>query len=248
MVDTIEAEADAFPITARNRVKRVHERGKYDKGTVYGILDAAVFCHVAYAIDAQPFATPTLHWRKGDVLYWHGSAASRMLRHLKVGTPACLTVSHIDRLVLARCGFNHSVDYRAAMCFGTAHLVADPEEKAEEMRAVVDRLFPERTASLRQTNTQEARATTIIKMAIDDASAKIRTKGVGDNEEDYGFPVWSGTVALRTMIEKTVDCPRQLPGVERPAYLDIYREGRPLEDALLETQRIYEEDQARRDA
>jgi nitroimidazol reductase NimA-like FMN-containing flavoprotein (pyridoxamine 5'-phosphate oxidase superfamily) len=244
VADPIETEA--FPVTPRNRVKRVHERGRYDRETVFGILDSAVYCHVAYAIDGQPFATPTLHWRKGDILYWHGSSASRMLRHLKVGTPACLTVSHIDRLVLARSGFNHSVDYRAAMCFGTAHIVDDPAEKAEEMRAVVDRLFPDRTAALRQTSVQEAKATTIIKMQIEDASAKIRAKGVGDDEEDYAHPVWAGTIALRTLIDRTEDCPRQLPDARKPSYLDIYREGRPLEDALLETQTIYEEDLERR--
>ena len=246
MSDAIATPEPVFPVTPRNRVKRVHERGHYDHETVFQILDSAVYCHVAYAIDGQPYATPTLHWRKNDILYWHGSSASRMLRHLKVGTPACLTVSHIDRLVLARSGFHHSVDYRAAMCFGTAYIVDDPVEKAEEMRSVVDRLFPDRTAGLRQTSAQEAKATTIIKMQIEDASAKIRAKGVGDDEEDYARPIWAGTIALRTVIDRTEDCPRQLPDARKPDYLDIYREGRLLKDALLETQTIYEEDLERR--
>jgi len=241
-----DLSVESFPVTPRNRVKRVHERGRYDHESVYRILDAALFCHVAYVIDGQPFCTPTAHWRKGDILYWHGSSASRMLRHLKVGTPACLTVSHMDRLVLARSGFNHSVDYRSAMCFGTAYLVEDPEEKAEEMRAIVDRFYPERAAQLRQPSAQETKATTIIKMQIDDASAKIRDKGLGDDEEDYSHPVWAGTIAIRTVIGETTACPRLLDGVERPEGLAPYVAGRRLDDVLLETQATYEADLKRR--
>lgn len=246
MLDEQDDPQGSFPITSRNKVKRVHERGHYDRPTVYAILDSAVYCHVSYVIDGQPFCTPTAHWRKGDVLYWHGSSASRMLRHLKVGTPACLTVSHIDSLVLARSGFNHSVDYRAAMCFGTAYLVDDPDEKVEEMRAIVDRFYDGRAAQLRQPTPQETKATTIVKMHIDDASAKIRSKGLGDDEEDYVHPVWAGTIKLRTIIGETTDCPRLLDGVTRPESVVRYEPGKVLDDVLLESQRIYEEDLARR--
>ena len=119
-----QSDRRLFPSATRNRIKRMHERGSYDKSAVFAILDAALLCHVAYVLDGgQPFCTPTLFWREGrDVLYWHGSSASRMLRHLKIGTPACLTVSHLDGLVLARSGFHHSANYRSAMCFGTARL------------------------------------------------------------------------------------------------------------------------------
>ena len=115
----------SFPVSERNKVRRLHERGRYDKDGVYAVLDAAMLCHIAYVIDGQPYCTPTAFWREGDRLYWHGSSASRMLRRQKAGLPVCLTVTHLDSLVLARCGFNHSVDYRSAMCFGTAHLIDD---------------------------------------------------------------------------------------------------------------------------
>ena len=107
----------AFPVSERNKVRRLHERGRYDKDGVYAVLDAAMLCHIAYVIDGQPYCTPTAFWREGDHLYWHGSSASRMLRCQKPGLAVCLTVTHLDSLVLARCGFNHSVDYRSAMCF-----------------------------------------------------------------------------------------------------------------------------------
>jgi uncharacterized protein len=113
----------SYPIDETNRVKRRHDRGFYDHKTVHALLDAAALCHVSYVIDGQPYCTPTLFWREGSRLYWHGSSASRMLRKLSVGEPACLTVTHLDSLVLARCGFNHSADYRAVMAFGHARLI-----------------------------------------------------------------------------------------------------------------------------
>ena len=116
-------EAPAYPVDAVNRVKRLHERAAYDHATVHAILDASALAHVAYVIDGQPYCTPTLFWREGHRLYWHGSSASRMLRHQATGVPVCVTVSHLDSLVLARCGFNHSVDYRSVMAFGHAVLV-----------------------------------------------------------------------------------------------------------------------------
>jgi hypothetical protein len=110
------APSDSFPVTERNRVKRMHERGSYDQAAVFAVLDASLLCHVAYVLDEQPYCTPTIHWREGDVLYWHGSSASRMLRHLRAGTKVCLTVALLDGLVMARSGFNHSANYRSAMC------------------------------------------------------------------------------------------------------------------------------------
>jgi len=145
----LAAEAPVFPITDRNRVKRVHERGSYDHASVFAILDAGMLCHVSYVIDGQPYCTPTLFWREEDWLYWHGSSASRMLRSQRPGVPACLTVSQLDGLVLARSGFHHSVNYRAAMCFGTAHIIDDAAEKAEALDGVVNRLFPGRAGELR---------------------------------------------------------------------------------------------------
>lgn len=238
---TAETETATYPVTPRNRVKRLHERGSYDRAAVHAILDAAMLCHVAYVIDGQPYTTPTLFWRKGDTLYWHGSSASRMLRHLKAGTPACLTVAHLDGLVLARSGFNHSANYRSAMCFGTARLVEDPEEKIEAMRDVVDRFYPERSALLRPITTQEAKATTIIAMPIDEAAAKVRAKGVGDDEEDFALPIWAGVIPVTTVLGQAQTCPRLVAGVDKPETLSIFPEGGRLDEALRTGQRIYED-------
>ncbi|ATN32640.1 flavin-nucleotide-binding protein [Rhizobium sp. ACO-34A] len=238
---TIEAETGSYPVTDRNRVKRLHERGSYDRTAVHAILDAGMLCHVAYVIDGQPFCTPTIHWREGDMLYWHGSSASRMLRHLKTGTPACLTVSHLDGLVLARSGFNHSANYRSAMCFGTARLVEDPAEKEKALRAVIDRFYPDRSTLLRPTTGQEIKATAVIGMRIEDASAKVRAKGVGDDEEDYDLPVWAGVIPVRTVIGETEASPHLPAGVSKPETLSLFSTGTRLDDALTETQRLYEE-------
>ena len=125
--------ATTYPVDQISRVKRLHERGAYDHMTVHSLLDAAMLCHVSYVIDGQPYCTPTLYWREGSRLYWHGSSASRMLRNLANGEPACLAVTQLDSLVLARSGFNHSVDYRSVMVFGQARLVNDPKEKARAL-------------------------------------------------------------------------------------------------------------------
>ena len=230
----------AFPVTPKNRIKRLHERGSYDRTVIYPILDAAFLCHVAYVIDGQPFCTPTIHWREGDRLYWHGSSASRMLRQLKTGTPVCLTVSHLDGLVLARSGFNHSANYRSAMCFGTAHIVDDPEEKARALKAIVDRFYPGRTAELRPDDAQELKATMVIGMEIEEASAKARAKGVGDDEADYGLPTWAGVIPVTTVIGAPEISPHVPEGVAFPAHLAHFREGRRLDDVLLESQSLYE--------
>ena len=175
-------------MSPRNQVKRLHERGRYDHATIHGLLDASMLCHVSYVIDGQPYCTPTFFWREGSKLYWHGCSASRMLRNQSAGQRVCLTVAHLDSLVLARCGFNHSADYRAVMAFGTAYLVTDADEKERALVAMVDRFFPDRTASLRQSTAQEIKATAVIAMEIEQASAKIRTKGVADDDEDYELP------------------------------------------------------------
>ena len=230
-----EAETiDSYPVSPRNRVKRLHERGRYDRATVHSLLDASMLCHVSYVIDGQPYCTPTFFWREQSKLYWHGSSASRMLRNQTSGQRVCLTVAHIDSLVLARCGFNHSADYRAVMAFGNAYLVTDPDEKARALVAMVDRFFPDRTASLRQSSAQEIKASSVIAMEIEEASAKIRSKGVGDDEEDYALPIYAEKIPVRTVLGAPEPCPRLLDGVDRPASLDGYHEGRLLGDALQE--------------
>jgi nitroimidazol reductase NimA-like FMN-containing flavoprotein (pyridoxamine 5'-phosphate oxidase superfamily) len=232
---TMSEQASAgYPVDQTNRVKRLHERGRYDYATVHALLDSAALCHVAYVIDGQPYCTPTLYWREGEMLYWHGSSASRMLRNLSEGEPACLTVTHLDSLVLARCGFNHSADYRSVMAFGHARLIEDLAEKERALVMMVDRFFPGRTATLRPSTAQEIKATAVVSMKIEKASAKIRTKGLADDEEDYAFPTYAERIPLRTVMGAPEHCDRLLPGVERPATLAGYSAGRLLEDALTE--------------
>jgi uncharacterized protein len=235
-----EGASTSYPLSERNRVKRRHDRGFYDHATVHAVLDASMLCHVSYVIDGQPYCTPTFFWREGTTLYWHGSSASRMLESQAEGLRVCLTVAHLDSLVLARCGFNHSADYRAVMAFGTARLVTDMQEKERALVAMVDRFFPDRTASLRASTVQEIKATSVIAMDIEQASAKIRAKGVADDEEDYELPIYAERIPVRTVLGAPEPCPRLREGVERPATLQGYSEGRLLEDALTEAQRRYE--------
>jgi nitroimidazol reductase NimA-like FMN-containing flavoprotein (pyridoxamine 5'-phosphate oxidase superfamily) len=227
-------EPASYAIDPRNRVKRLHQRAFYDYETVHRILDAAALCHVSYVVDGQPYCTPTLFWREETRLYWHGSSASRMLRNLSDGQAACLTVTHLDSLVLARCGFNHSADYRSVMAFGQARLVTDPEEKRRALVMMVDRFFPDRTAQLRASTDQEIKATSVVTMEIERASAKIRAKGVGDDEEDYALPIYAERLPVHTIIGTPEPCPRLLPNVERPQTLDGYRPTRLLEEAIAE--------------
>ena len=226
--------AKAWPKTARNKLRRYPTRGSYDEPEIYKILDAALLCHVAYCIDGQPYCTPTAFWRDGDRLFWHGSSASRMLRTLASGTPACLTVSHLDGFVLARSAFHHSVNYRSVMAFGNAELVAGEERKIEAARLFVNRYFPGRWESIKRPSAQELKATTVITMRIEEASAKTRTGPPIDDEPDYALPIWAGVVPVRTVVGSPLDCPRQHPDARRGADLSSYRDGRLLGEALTE--------------
>jgi len=233
-IETSQAE---FSVSSRNRVKRRPQRGRYDKATVYDILDAAMVAHIAYIIDGQPFCTPTGFWREGDLLYWHGSAASRMIRFQSPGVPVCVTVTHLDAIVLARSGFHHSVNYRSVMAFGRAHLVEDPSEKRGAMDGFVDRFFPGRSREIRRPTAKEIKATSFIVMEMEEASGKIRDTHVSDDEEDYALPVWAARLPIRQVLGAPEPCPRQLPGLAVPDGLSPYRDGSRLEDALLEAYR-----------
>lgn len=225
---------ESYPVDETNRVKRRPDRGHYDYETVHALLDAAVLCHVSYVIDGQPYCTPTLFWREGSRLYWHGSSASRMLRNLSEGEPACLTVTHLDSLVLARCGFNHSADYRSVMAFGRARLVEDQAEKERALVMMVDRLYPGRTSQLRQSSTQEVKATAVVYMDIEKASAKVRARGVVDEDEDYELPIYAERLPIYTVIGNPEPCPQLKEGVLRPDNLAPYSQGRLLEQATRE--------------
>jgi len=212
--------AERFQPTLKTRVRRLPKRGHYDRPTVHAVLDAGVICHVGYAIDSQPYVTPTSYWREGDRLYWHGSSASRMLRHLKQGVPACVTVTHVDGFVLARSGFHHSINYRSVMAFGTAQLVPEADKLAV-LENFVERLFPGRWLELRPPTRQELKATTVLWMDLDEVSAKIRTGPPVDDEEDYALPVWAGVLPLRATAGLPEPDPRLAPGIDAPAYLDL---------------------------
>lgn len=209
----------SFSATARSKLKRLPKRGHYDRDTVYAVLDAGFVCHVGYAIDAQPYVTPTCYWREGDALYWHGSAASRMLRHLEKGVECCLTVTHVDALVLARSGFHHSINYRSAMIFGRAHKIEDPQDKLARMEAFIERMFPGRWQGLRPVTRQELKGTTVLGMAIGEASAKIRSGPPVDDDADYALPIWAGLVPVRQVAGAPADDGRLAAGAEVPRNL-----------------------------
>ena len=231
--------APEFDISRRNRVVRRPARGKYDKATVYDILDSALVCHIAYVIDGQPYCTPTSFWREGDHLYWHGSSASRMLRSQAAGIPVCLTVTHTDAIVLARCGFNHSINYRSVMAYGRAHVIEDEAEKLAAMDSFLDRYFPGRSKLVRPATDKETRATTFVGMAIEQASGKIRNEPVHDDEEDYAVPAWTALIPIRTVVGEAQECPRQMAGVMRPPGMEAYTDGRALDEVMAETYRTY---------
>ena len=236
----MDETAPAFPVTQRNRVRRRPMRGHYDHATVFAILDAAMVCHIAYVIDGQPYCTPTAFWREGEHLYWHGSSASRMLRAEAKGIPVCLTVTHMDAIVLARCGFNHSINYRSVMAFGRAAPIAGTAAKLRAMDAFIDRFFPGRAAALRPPSAQEIKATMLVGMRIEDASAKIRDVGVHDDEADYAVPVWTELLPVETVLGPPVPCPRQLPGLSREAGgTAAYRAGRRLDAVMQEMAAAY---------
>ncbi|HEY4163136.1 MAG TPA: pyridoxamine 5'-phosphate oxidase family protein [Dongiaceae bacterium] len=224
----------AFQPTNRSRVKRLHERGHYDFETVHAVLDAGMLAHIAYVIDGQPYVTPTSYWRDGNRLYWHGSSASRMLRFQAPGVPVCITVTHLDGLVLARSGFHHSINYRSVMAFGNAQIVDDPKEKIDQLNRFVDRLFPGRNETLRGIDPQEAKATTVLWMEIDEASAKIRTGPPKDDEPDYALDCWAGIIPIAQVIGAAIPDPKLKEGIGWPEHLSRFAADRRLDTALFE--------------
>jgi uncharacterized protein len=178
------------------RVKREPQRGVYERETIDAILDEALVCHLGFAIDGQPYVIPTLHARVGDRLYVHGSAASRMLRHAAADARICVTVTLLDGLVLARSVFNHSIDYRSVVVLGTPTLVEDVAEKREALHAFTEHIAPGRWDEARQPTDKELKATWILSIPLDEASAKIRTGPPEDEPEDRDLPVWAGVVPI----------------------------------------------------
>jgi nitroimidazol reductase NimA-like FMN-containing flavoprotein (pyridoxamine 5'-phosphate oxidase superfamily) len=184
----------------RIRVRRQPTRGRYDRATIDAILDEALICHLGFEVDGQPHVIPTLHARVGDRLYVHGSAASRMLRHAASGARMCATVTLFDGLVLARSVFNHSINYRSVVVFGTATRV-EGDEKRQALRALTEQLAPGRWEEARQPTEQELKATSILSLPLDEASAKVRTGTEEDDPEDLELPVWAGVVPVHLAAE-----------------------------------------------
>ena len=187
---------ESYPVDSRNKVKRIPKRGHYDQATVYEILDASFLCHIGFSVDGQPFVIPTSYGRKDNTIYLHGATTSRMMVNLEKGIPLCLTVTHLDGLVLARSAFHHSMNYRSAVVFGTATLV-EGEEKLQGLEIISEQILKGRWAESRQPLDKELKATTVLRLDIEQASAKIRTGPPGDDKEDYALPIWAGVVPCK---------------------------------------------------
>ena len=228
---------NSFTPTSRSRAKRRHDRASYDEAAVFGALDAAFIAHIGYVIDGQPYVTPTAYWRTGRKLYWHGSSASRMLRSQEEGVPVCVTVTQLDGLVMARSGFNHSLNYRSVMAFGTAHIIDDMDEKLRELDRFIDRLYPGRRQSLRVNEAQEIKATTVIGMEIEEAALKIRNAGPKDDEPDYALECWAGIIPIQQVIGTPVADPDRKKDIPYPAGLGDYQAGASLDAVMLKVAR-----------
>ena len=212
-----------FTPTDRTQVKRLPKRGHYERETVYSILDTAFVCHVGFSVDGQPFVIPTNFGRSGDTLYLHGSAASRMLKTLSGGVPVCVTVTHVDGLVLARSAFHHSVNYRSVVILGKAQLVEDPAEKMEALRIFTEHVMKGRWSDVRIPTEQELKATIVLSLPLEEVSAKVRTGGPIDDEADYALPVWAGVLPLETVAKAPLPDAQRKNDPPIPEYLKNYK-------------------------
>lgn len=227
MQGTTQTQTPSQPDTAytpsdRTVPTRSPDRASYDRDLVHAILDEAYVCHLGFVRDGAPVVLPTLYARVGERLYVHGSTGSRPLRaagQADPGLPVCLTVTHVDGLVLARSAFHHSINYRSVVVHGVAHDVTDPEEKRQALDALVDHVVPGRSADSRPANKKELAATAVIRLDLDEVSAKLRTGGVNDEPEDLALPHWAGVVPVRRTYGTPDADPGLAPGTELPGYL-----------------------------
>lgn len=209
-------------VTERSQLRRLPKRGSHELETVCEILDAAFLAHVGFNVNQQPFVIPTLFGREGEVLYLHGSAASRMLRELETGVAACVTVTLVDGLVLARSAFHHSMNYRSVVAFGTARSIADPEQKTEALRVISEHLIAGRWDDVRPPTDKELKATAVLEFIIDEVSAKVRTGPPLDDEEDYVLSVWAGVLPLGLAPTRPVPDSRLVAATPVPEYVQRY--------------------------
>jgi len=212
-------------VSDRSQVRRLPKRGSHEAELIREILDAGFLAHVGFCVDGQPFVIPTLFGRKEDELYLHGSAASRMLRELETGVQACVTVTVVDGLVLARSAFHHSMNYRSVVAFGTAKKIEDPEQKNEALRTISEHLIAGRWAEVREPTEKELKATGVLEFTIEDASAKVRTGPPLDDEEDYALSVWAGVLPVTLRAGTPVPDERLSAAVTVPDYVAQYRNG-----------------------
>ncbi len=212
--------------TPRTRVVREPERGVYDRATAYEILDEGFLCHVGFSVDGQPYVIPTSYGREGAKLYIHGSAASRMLRRMKEGVQVCVTVTLLDGLVLARSIFNHSMNYRSVVVLGKATLVDDPAEKLAALKLLSEHIIPGRWDDVRQPNEREMKATSVLRVPIEEFSAKVRQGPAVDDAEDMSFPTWAGVVPLEMKVGEPIRDEKLGPARALPGYVATYSRAR----------------------
>jgi uncharacterized protein len=222
MSDTV-LEQSASLQSSRTTVKRLAKRAGYDRDTINVILDEALICHVGFVADGSPVVIPTIHTRIGETLYFHGSAASRMLRSLREGVDVCVTVTILDGLVMARSAFHHSMNYRSVVVMGKGREVVEREEKLLVLEALVEHVCAGRGRDARAPNETELKQTLVIAMPLAEASAKIRSGPALDDEEDYALPVWAGVIPLAITPSAPIDDERLVPGVSAPEYAKSYR-------------------------
>jgi nitroimidazol reductase NimA-like FMN-containing flavoprotein (pyridoxamine 5'-phosphate oxidase superfamily) len=217
----------SFPPTPRTTLKRLAARGRFDRAAVHAVLDEGLVCHVAFVADGSPVIIPTAYARLGDAIYLHGSSGNRMLRSLCSGQPACITVTLVDGLVLARSAFHHSMNYRSVVLFGTGEKVTDRDEHARALAAVVEHIVPGRSPFVRQPNREEILQTLVVRFPIEEVSMKERMGGPIDDEEDHALETWAGTIPLRLVPGSPVDDPLVPPRASVPPHATGYR--RPAE-------------------
>lgn len=210
-------------LTKRTELRRIPSRGAHDWETINGILDASFLACVGFCVEAQPFVIPTLYGREGEKLYLHGSAVSRMLRELGTGVPACVTVTLVDGLVLARSAFHHSMNYRSVVAFGPARKVEDPEQKINCLRVISEHVLAGRWADVRGPSEKELKATTVLEFSIEEASAKVRSGPPVDDESDYELPIWAGVLPFEIEIRPPIPADRLVSGVKLPEYVRLRR-------------------------
>lgn len=219
---------NTYAPTSRTKVRRLAKRGSYDKAVVHSILDEGLLCHVGFSVEDQPYVIPTLYARAGERLYLHGSAVSRMLKTLAEGVDVCVTVTLVDAYVLARSAFHHSMNYRSVVVLGRAQLVTDDAERMDALRILTNHIIPNRWEEVREPNELEMRQTAVLRLPLEEVSAKIRSGEPKDDEEDYALPVWGGIVPVSTQVGQPVGDGRVRPDAPAPDLSRFVRKAKTL--------------------